>query len=465
MPSSDREPEDERTSLLRTTRAGDMDPPKQFNIPSVQSSFHDSSLQEQVDSDDDLEARLERRLVRKVDLRLCTIAGILCSLNLLDSGVISSASVTSMLSDLELYGNHYSVAIFIFTVASIAFQLPSTIASRIFGPRIWFSLITFVFGLITMCTAFVNTWKEMIALRVLLGIAMSGIYPGLAYLISTWYTRSEQQLRYAFLQSGEVLVLATGGIVNYGLNHLNGKAHLAGWRWMFLVQGLVSCLLGIITYWWIVDFPENADRSFWFLDQNEKECAVRRIQKDRGDVEAEKFSLGRVLVHAKDPKVYGFCCMFFLENIVSTCLSYFLPIILQGGMGFSEDKSILLSAPPYYWAVIPVILSSWVGDRWRLRGPVIAFNSTCLIVGFCMFGFADQATVRYIGTYLATGAYVSNWAALYAYQGNNIVGQWKRAFTTAVTSACNGAGGIAGSFIVRQNEAPRYSTAVWISIG
>lgn len=175
---------------------------------------------------------LERRLRLKVDLRLCTIAGILCSLNLLDSGVISSASVTSMLSDLDLTGHRYSISIFIFTIASIAFQLPSTIAVRTFGPRIWFSFITTCFGIITMCTAFIHTWKEMIALRVLLGMAMSGIYPGLSYLISTWYLRSEQQTRYAFLQSGEVTILATGSIVNFGLNQLNGKGGLQGWRYM-----------------------------------------------------------------------------------------------------------------------------------------------------------------------------------------------------------------------------------------
>lgn len=194
---------------------------------------------------------LERRLRRKVDLRLCSIAGILCSLNLLDSGVISSASVTSMISDLDLTGNRYSVSIFIFTIASIAFQLPSTIAVRTFGPRIWFSFITVSFGIITMCTAFINTWKEMIALRVLLGMAMSGIYPGLSYLISTWYLRKEQQTRFAFLQSGEVIILATGSIVNFGLNKLGGHGGLEGWRYMFLVQGLISVVIGFATYFWI----------------------------------------------------------------------------------------------------------------------------------------------------------------------------------------------------------------------
>ncbi|KAK8856563.1 MFS transporter [Apiospora arundinis] len=412
------------------------------------------------------EAARERRLRLKIDLRLCTIAGILCSLNLLDSGVISSASVTSMLEDLDLTGNRYSVSIFIFTIASIAFQLPSTIAVRTVGPRPWFAFITFAFGLITLCTAFVQTWRQMIALRVLLGMAMSGVYPGLTYLISTWYRRDEQQTRYAFLQSGEVIVLATGGIVNYAVNkNLGGRAGLAGWRWMFLVQGLISCVLGIVTYFWIVDFPENAHRSLWFLTADEQELAVRRIQDDRRDVEADPFAWRKVLRHAADPKVYGFAVLFFLLNLVSTSLSYFLPIILRNGMGFSEDASILLSAPPYYYSVIPVLLSSIVADRLRLRGPVIIFNCLCLVAGFGMLGFAEQVTVRYVGTYLATGAYISNWAALSSYQANNIAGQWKRVFTAAAVTACNGAGGIVGSFIVRQPEAPRYMTAVWVSIG
>lgn len=99
-----------------------------------------------------------------------------------------------------------------------------------------------------------------------------------------------------------------------------------------------------------------------------------------------------------------------------------------------------------------------------------------------MLGFASQVTVRYVGTYLATGAYVSNWAAMNAYQANNIVGksqfplssltfeliqppgQWKRATFAAAVTACNGLGGIAGAFIFRQNEAPRYMTAIWVSI-
>lgn len=82
-----------------------------------------------------------------------------------------------------------------------------------------------------------------------------------------------------------------------------------------------------------------------------------------------------------------------------------------------------------------------------------------------MLGIPSQVTVRYIGTFLATGAYVSNWAALNAFMANNIVGQWKRVTIAAAVAACNGLGGVAGSYIVRQQEAPQYPTAVWVSVG
>ena len=446
-----------------TKRASSQASNNEESVHEVQQDVDDASM---LSERDELEKEWKNGVRMKVDLRLCSIAGLLCSLNLLDSGVISSASVTSMLSDLELdVGNRYSVSIFIFTIASIAFQLPSTIAVRTFGPRIWFSFITFCFGIITLCTAFVQTWRQMIAMRILLGIAMSGVYPGLTYLLSVWYTRKEQQLRFAFMQSGEVIVLATGSIVNYGLNQLNGSAGLKGWQWMFVVQGATTAFLGVLTYWWMIDFPETAHTSFHFLTESESRTASLRIQHDRGDSKADPFTWKKVLIHAKDIKIYGFCTLYFLQNLVSTSMSYFLPIILQGGMGFNTGESILLSAPPYYYAVIPAILSSYIGDKLQLRGPVIVFNCITLIVGFAMLGFTDQVTVRLIGTYLATGAYVANWAAMATYQANNIVGQWKRVFTAAAVTACNGAGGIAGSFIVRQQESPRYLTAVWVSIG
>jgi sugar phosphate permease len=172
----------------------------------------------------------------------------------------------------------------------------------------------------------------------------------------------------------------------------------------------------------MIDFPENSHKSFWFFDKRQSQIMANRIHRDRGDVTADKFTWSKVLVHASDGKIWGFAVMYFLLNMVSTSMSYFLPTILHNGLGFSSDKSILLNAPVYYWAVVPALLSSFIGDKYSIRGPVIIFNSISLIVGFCMIGFVDQSTVRYIGTFLTTGAYIANWAAVNAYMTSNITG-------------------------------------------
>jgi hypothetical protein len=95
----------------------------------------------------------------------------------------------------------------------------------------------------------------------------------------------------------------------------------------------------------MVDFPEHSERSFKFLTKRESRVAAARIQDDRADLQVEPFSWARIWYCFKDVKIYGFACMFFLLNLVSTALSYFLPIILEGGMGFSPNKAILLSVP------------------------------------------------------------------------------------------------------------------------
>lgn len=234
---------------------------------------------------------------------------------------------------------------------------------------------------------------------------------------------------------------------------------------MFVVQGAITMFLGVLTFFWIPDFPENATKTLWFLTQDEVDLVLDTINRDREDAgPPEPFKTSAILTPFLDIKLYAFSLLFFLQNVVSTALSYFIPTILIG-MGFTSADSILLYAPPYYYAVIPVIFTSIFADRFSLRGPVIIFNALCLIAGMAMLGFPSDVGVRYAGVLLATGAYVSNWAAMNAWQMNNITGQWKRATVAAAVSGCNALGGTAGSYIFKSAEAPWYPTAIWVSIG
>ena len=195
----------------------------------VSQSSDDGDLVHESHARDTQQDRSYIHIRRKVDVRLCSIAAVICSLNLLDSGILSSGAVTSMLNDLGFAGHsqRFSVAIFIFTVASICAQLPATILMRMVGPPIFFSCSTCLFGLITLCTAFISSWKAMIALRVLLGISMSGIYPGLTLLISV----SQSMQRYSFSNLGLVLVSEIWSTSSICFSAIGTGYHSCNWQY------------------------------------------------------------------------------------------------------------------------------------------------------------------------------------------------------------------------------------------
>lgn len=190
-------------------------------------------------------------------------------------------------------------------------------------------------------------WEELVGLRVILGVLEAGFFPGCAYLLSCWYTRYELQKRNAVFYLIGSMASAFAGILAFGLMQMKGLGGLEGWRWIFIIEGIITVLLGVMGYLLIVDFPELASKSWNFLSKKETDFICARIEKDRADVEAPKFNLATYLKTAADLKVWGFACLFGLTTTNSYAIAYFLPVILNRGMKFSVGASQCLVAPPY----------------------------------------------------------------------------------------------------------------------
>ncbi len=143
-----------------------------------------------------------------------------------------------MLNDLDLrVGVRYSLVTLIFFIPYILFQLPGMVLLRKVGPRPFMAGVTFCYGIIIMCSGFAKTWQQLLALRFLLGISESALYPGCIYLISTWYKRYELQKRYALLYTLGISASAFSGLLAYGFMTLAGRANLDGWSWIFIMEG------------------------------------------------------------------------------------------------------------------------------------------------------------------------------------------------------------------------------------
>ncbi|KAH7333082.1 major facilitator superfamily domain-containing protein [Rhexocercosporidium sp. MPI-PUGE-AT-0058] len=404
----------------------------------------------------------QRLIVWKIDRRLVLTLGFLYMISLVDRTNLGAASVAGMQKELEMNAknNAYTIVSVVFFLPYAIFQPPATVLIRNIGPRIFLATIVFFWGAVMIGFGFVQTWEVMAVLRVLLGVLEAGFYPGCVYLLSTWYPRYDLQKRNAVFYLIGSMASAFGGILAYGLMQLDGRSGLTGCRWIFIIEGVITCFFGILSYIIIVDFPELSPKSWHFLDKKEAAFIVARIEHDRNDIEVEPFVLGAYLRNALDSKVWAFSLLYMFTTTNSYAIAYFLPIILRDGMGFSVAKAQCLVAPPYVLAAIVMFVQAYYGDKWHLRGPIIAGNALLGILGLGLLGYSHNNAVRYFGVFLATTAANANCPALLTYQANNIRGQWKRALTSATLIGGGAIGGIIGTTAFRAKDAPNYTPGI-----
>ncbi|KJF61342.1 phthalate transporter [Coccidioides immitis RS] len=398
-------------------------------------------------------------LRRRIDLRLIPALGFMYGISLMDRKNVSNAAIAGMRTDLSLLeGYRYSLITLCFFITYVVFQSPMTVICRKVGPRIFLPGICFLWGALVIGLGFAKNWTTVVGLRLVLGILEAGYFPGCVYLLSTWYTRFEVARRYSVFYLIGSLASALSGILAYGLMQMEGVQGVRGWRWIFIMEGVITCAIAIFAYAFIVRFPdqERDKPSFRFLQPHECQYIIDRLEEDRRDVVAEKFTLKRFLKPAGDFEIWVFAFMFFCLTTVTYAFAFFLPIILRDNLGFSLAASQCLIAPPYVFSAILMFVTSWISDRYRMRAPIILLNCIILIVGLPIMGFHSNNAVRYFGVFIAVAGANANVPAIMAYQANNIRGQWKRAFCSATLTGFGGIGGISGSLVFRSQDRPDY---------
>ncbi|KAL7276237.1 hypothetical protein RUND412_000773 [Rhizina undulata] len=419
------------------------------------------------DSEAGLDLAYEKTLIHKVDWRLLPIMGALYSVALIDRGNISNAAIAGMLVDLELsVGSRYSIALLMFFIPYFIFELPSNIILRRVGAAVWLGTIALFWGGVMIGMGFLHDWRLLVVCRTILGFCEAGFFPGCVYLISCWYIRYEVQKRLAGFYLISVLVGGFSSILAYGLMHMDGLGGLRGWRWIFIIEGILTCMIALGAYILIIDFPDKvlSKRGGKFLTESDVELIKARIDRDRQDSQADPLTWAKVRKHLSDWKLWIYGLLFMCSTMPAYAFAYFLPIILRG-MGYTSGMSQILSAPPFVFAVIIAFSLAWAADKARMRGPFIAFQSIVAIVGLLLTAYHHNNGVRYFGTFLGIAGCQGNVPAVLAYQSNNIRMNSKRSVGSALQIGFGGVGGIFASTVYREVDAPRYLNGLWATIG
>ena len=266
--------------------------------------------------------------------------------------------------------------------------------------------------------------------------------------MSSWYRRYEVQKRLAGFFLTASALSAFANIFAYGLIQIGNHTSYKGWRWIFIIEGSITCVAATVARFIIVDFPDSHGNHF--LTEDEKVFVRSRLADDRGIEEGEKVTRRVLLKTAADWRVWAFSLMYMAGAVGVYAFLFFLPIILRKGMGFSLELSFILSAPPSLFAVIEAMFISWLADKVKMRGPFVVFQGCFGIIGLCMTGFLDSPAPRYVGTFLGVAGANGLVVTTLAWQQNNIVGDAKRAVATAILISVSGVGGIYSSLVFRQ---------------
>ncbi|EUC38401.1 hypothetical protein COCVIDRAFT_33723 [Bipolaris victoriae FI3] len=408
----------------------------------------------------------EKKLIRKLDLILSPMMVIVFLVAYLDRSNIGNAAIAGMNEDLNLTGNRLNVAVTLFYVTYIAFELPSSLLLKRLRPSRLIPFFIISWSAVIIGAAFVQNYASLIATRLLLGAFESGLFPCLTLYLSMYYRPLEQARRVSYLFVASALSGAFGGLLAYGLTNLHGARGLAGWRWLFLVEGLISIVVGVAMIFLLPDNFETA----WWLNEDEKALLRARHEKERlyqgKSMTTDAMDKTEVKLAFKDPKLWLSAACQFCANTCSFGFSTFLPVIIRG-FGYSSIRTQLLTVPVYIWASAVYLFIAFCSDYVNRRAYFMIPLALVTSVGYAMMLGVSMAStgVLYFATFVtATGIFCCvglnvTWVI------NSNAGYFKRATAIGLQQAIgNSAGIMAGQIYRLSNSDGRYVIGHAVSI-
>ncbi|PNP40200.1 hypothetical protein TGAMA5MH_07855 [Trichoderma gamsii] len=415
----------------------------------------------------------EKKVLRKMDMRLIPMLAALYLLSFLDRGNIGNAKIEGLQEDLNMTPGQYNWCLTVFFFTYAAFEVPSNLLLKKLRPSRWLPLIMVCWGVVMTLMGLVQSFQGLVVARLFLGVTEAGLFPGVAYYLTLWYCRHEIQFRQALFFSAASVAGAFSGLLAFGISKMDGVGGLAGWRWIFILEGIATVLVAASAFFLLFDFPETAS----FLTEEERAFVIHRL-KYQGQVQlladgtpnqaqvaqAEEFQWKYVWQAFTDWQIW--VNIFVYWSIVCPLygISLFLPSIIKS-LHYTSSTAQLMTVPIYVVAAILAVITAWFSDRVGKRSPFIIGFLFMMILGYGMCIGSSNPKVVYGGIFLVACAIYPSFPGNITWLCNNLSGSYKRSAGMAIQIGVGNLGGAMASNFYRQVDNPRYILGHGLELG
>jgi D-galactonate transporter len=343
------------------------------------------------------ESDVARRARRRIARRLLPFLFLLYVIAFLDRMNVSAAAL-QLPHDLGFSEAVIGMGAGVFFLGYFLLEIPGALIVERWSARRWIARIMISWGLVTVFMAFLHTARQFYVIRFLVGAAEAGFLPGVIVYLTHWFRYQDRAKAVAFFYAANPLSYVIGsplaGLL-LGLSWLG----MRGWRWLFIIEGIPAVIFGVITIWYLTDWPEQAK----WLRADEREWITAELQREKQAKHSRRsYRVWEALRHRDVILLTG---SYFCAMTGSYGIAFWLPTILKRLSGKSDLKVTLLAALPYVAAFITQQLNGWHSDRtgerrWHAAIPVFVcgialalavFYRTNLIMSVAMFVVAGGA--------------------------------------------------------------------------
>lgn len=292
----------------------------------------------------------------------------------------------------------YALGAGLFFLTYAALEVPSNLIMHKVGARIWMARIMVTWGLISAATIFAQGEVSFYVLRLLLGAAEAGFFPGVILYMTYWFPNRSRGQMLGLFYFGPPLAFIFGGPLSGALLELNGAAGLEGWQWMFLIEGLMAAVVGVWAFWYLDDKPKDAA----WLPLDEKVALANEVEREnRERLAAGPVALGAAMANLK---VLHFVAIYFLIQISVYGVIFYLPSQIAALLGTKIGFQVgLVSAIPWLCALVATFVLPRLADRTGQHRAIAAATLAISGIGIAVSASAGPAVAMVALCFAAAG--------------------------------------------------------------